>query len=106
MSPIPHTILVVDPDERSYKTFESVLGMGNRVLFVQNGQTAIDLPDTQNIDVIFVSDTLNGINGIMLLEAFKKKFPSLPVVMVAEQPKVNEVITAGRGPDPSTTQLR
>ena len=91
-----HTILVVDPDERSYKTFESVLGVSNRVLFVQNGQTAIDLPDTQNIDVIFVSDTLNGINGIMLLEAFKKKFPSLPVVFITEQPQVKEVITAFR----------
>jgi DNA-binding SARP family transcriptional activator/CheY-like chemotaxis protein len=90
------TILVVDPDERSYITFESVLGERNRVLFVPNGKTAINLPDAQNIDIIFVSHPLNGNDGIMLLESFKKRFPSLPVVLIAEQPKVDEVITAFR----------
>jgi DNA-binding SARP family transcriptional activator/FixJ family two-component response regulator len=96
MSDNPHTILVVDPDERSYRTFESVLGVSNRVLFVQNGQTAIDVPDTQNIDVIYVSDALSGTGGIMLLESFKKRFPSIPVVFISEQPKVDKVITAFR----------
>lgn len=91
-----YTILVVDPDERSYKTFESVLGVSNRVLFVQNGQTAIDVPDAQNIDVIYVSDALSGTGGIMLLESFKKRFPSIPVVFIFEQPKVDEVVTAFR----------
>jgi hypothetical protein len=44
MSDNQHTILVVDPDERSYKTFDSVLGDKNKVLFVPNSKTAIDLP--------------------------------------------------------------
>jgi DNA-binding SARP family transcriptional activator/CheY-like chemotaxis protein len=96
MSKNLHTILVVDPDERSYRTFESVLGERNRVLFVPNGKTAIDLPDSHNIDIVFISHVLNGTDGIMLLESFKKRFPSLPVVLVAERPKVDEVITAFR----------
>ncbi len=91
-----HTILVVDPDERSYKTFEAVLGVKNGVLFVPNGKTALDLPASHHIDVIFVSHALNGTDGIMLLESFKKRFPSIPVVFIAEQPKVDEVITAFR----------
>jgi two-component SAPR family response regulator len=92
----PHTILVVDPDERSYKTFESVLGFKNSVFFVPNGKTALDLPASHHIDVIFVSHALNGTDGIMLLESFKKRFPSIPVVFIAEQPKVDEVISAFR----------
>jgi CheY-like chemotaxis protein len=72
-----YTILVVDPDERSYKTFESVLGVKNSVLFVPNGKTAIGLPDSHNIDIVFISHVLNGTDGIMLLESFKKRFPSL-----------------------------
>lgn len=91
-----HTILVVDPDERSYKTFESVLGVKNSVLFVPNGKTAIDLPASHHIDIIFVSHALNGTDGIMLLESFKNRFPSIPVVLIADQPKVDEVITAFR----------
>ena len=91
-----HTILVIDPDEKSYNTFQTVLGMQNRVLFVPNGKTAIDLPDSQNVDIIFVSHVLNGTDGIMLLESFKKRFPSIPIVLIAEQPKVDEVITAFR----------
>ena len=96
MSHNPHTILVVDPDERSYKTFESVLGSKNNVWFVPNGKTAIGLPDSQSIDIIFVSHMLNGVSGMELLEIFKKKFPSIPVVLLADQPKVDEVISAFR----------
>ena len=90
------TILVVDPDEKSYKTIQSALGNQHQVLFVPNGKTAIGLPDKQKIDIIFVSHVLNGTDGIMLLESFKKRFPSIPVVLIAEQPKVDEVITAFR----------
>ncbi len=96
MSNILHTILVVDPDERSYKTFEAVLGFKNSILFVPNGKTAIDLPASHHIDVVFISHALNGTDGIMLLESFKRRFPSIPVVLIAEQPKVNEVLTAFR----------
>jgi DNA-binding SARP family transcriptional activator/DNA-binding NarL/FixJ family response regulator len=91
-----YTILVVDPDERSYRKFESVLGSKNNVWFVPNGKTAIDLPGTQNIDVIYVSDALNGTDGITILESFKKRFPSIPVVVLAENPTVNEVLFAFR----------
>lgn len=90
------TILVIDPDEKSYKSFESVLGTRNRLLFVPNGRTAYTIPETQNVDIIFISHPLNGTDGIMLLESFKKRFPSIPVVLIAEQPKVDEVITAFR----------
>lgn len=96
MSKNQHTILVVDPDERSYKTFEHVLGAKNSVLFVPNGKTAIDLSDSHHIDIVFISHVLNGTDGILLLESFKKRFPSLPVVLVAKQPKVDEVISAFR----------
>jgi DNA-binding SARP family transcriptional activator len=66
------------------------------VLFAPNGKTAIDLPDFYHIDIVFISHVLNGTDGIMLLESFKKRFPSIPVVFIAEQPKVDEVITAFR----------
>ena len=91
-----HTILVVDPDERSYKTFEFVLGANNNVLFVPNAKTAIDLPKSHPIDIVFVAHPLNGTVGMMFLGTFKKRFPSIPVVLIAEQPKVDEVITAFR----------
>ena len=96
MSDYSHTILVVDPDERSYKTFETLLGVKNRVLFVPNGKTAIDLPTVQDVDVVFISQVLNGTDGIVLLESFKSRFPSIPVILIAEQPEVAEVLTAFR----------
>jgi two-component SAPR family response regulator len=96
MSVNQHTILVVDPDERSYKAFESALGDRNSVLFVPNTKTALDLPESHTIDIVFVSQALNGIDGTMLLSAFKKRFPSIPVVLLADHPNVDEVITAFR----------
>ena len=91
-----HTILVVDPDERSYKTFESALGSKNNVWFVPNGKTAIKLPHSQNVDLIFVSHVLNGTDGNILLESFKKRFPSIPVVVLAENPTADEVLSTFR----------
>lgn len=91
-----HTILVVDPDERSYKTFESALGSKNNVWFVPNGNTAIKLPHSQNVDLIFVSHVLNGTDGNILLESFKKRFPSIPVVVLAENPTADEVLSTFR----------
>lgn len=96
MSNNSRTILVVDPDEKSYKAFESALGASNSVLFVPNGKTALDLPDSQPIDMAFISHMLNGISGIELLESFKRRYPSIPVILIAEQPKVDDVITAYR----------
>jgi DNA-binding NtrC family response regulator len=89
--------MVVDPDERSYKTIESVLGLKNSVLFVPNGKTALDLPNSKNIDIVFISRALNGTDGIVFLESFKKRFPTIPVVLIAEHPKVDEVISAFSG---------
>jgi two-component SAPR family response regulator len=96
MSNNSRTILVVDPDERSYKTFESALGASNSVLFVPNVETALDLPDSQPVDMAFISHMLNGISGIELLASFKQRYPSIPVILIAEQPKVDDVITAYR----------
>ncbi|MGD8408683.1 MAG: BTAD domain-containing putative transcriptional regulator [Desulfobacterales bacterium] len=96
MSEKQHTILVVDPDERSYKAFESALGASHSVLFVPNGKTAIDFPDSHPIDIVFVSHELNGIDGMHFLGSFKKRFPSIPVVLVVDKPKVDDVISAFR----------
>ncbi|MGD9174701.1 MAG: response regulator, partial [Desulfobacterales bacterium] len=96
MSNKSRTILVVDPDERSYKAFESALGDSNSVMYVPNGKTAIDFPVLHPIDIVFISHKLNGTDGMHFLEAFKKRFPSIPVVLIADKPKVNEVITAFR----------
>jgi DNA-binding SARP family transcriptional activator/DNA-binding NarL/FixJ family response regulator len=91
-----HTILVVDPDEQSYRTFESALGSKINVWFVPNGKTAIEIPNSQNVDLIFVSHTLDGTDDNLILESFKKQFPSIPVVVLAENPTVTAVLSAFR----------
>ena len=96
MFKVSRTILVVDPDEQSYRTFESVLGSKINVWFVPNGKTAIEIPNSQNVDIIFVSHTLDGIDGNLILESFKKQFPSIPVVVLAENPTVTAVLSAFR----------
>jgi two-component SAPR family response regulator len=87
---------VVDPDEKSYKTIESALGDQHRVLFVPNGRTAFDIPETQPVDIIYISQPLNGLDGFNLLASFKKRFRSIPVIIIAERPNVDDVLTAFR----------
>jgi DNA-binding response OmpR family regulator len=66
----PHIIFL---EQREYK-----------VTTTTNGQDAIDLVRSQNIDLVFLDENMPGLTGLETLARIKEIKPNLPVVMVTK----------------------
>jgi DNA-binding response OmpR family regulator len=93
-----NTALVVD-DERFFLT---ILGdfitqhLNMRPLLVQDGMAALQLLETEGVDLVLLDIIMPGMDGLEVLRRIKDKWPSLPVVMVTASSSIEHVITALR----------
>ncbi len=63
---------------------------GYEVLTVTNGHDALDMLDEMNdIDVVFLDESMPGITGLETLEKIKENSASLPVVMITKNEAEN-----------------
>jgi DNA-binding response OmpR family regulator len=92
------TALVVD-DERFFLT---VLGdfitqhLNMRPLLVQDGETALTLLETEQVDLVFLDIIMPVMDGIEVLRRIKDRHPNLPVIMVTATSSIEHVIGALR----------
>lgn len=92
------TALVVD-DERFFLT---VLGdfitqhLNMRPLLVQDGETALTLLETEQVDLVFLDIIMPVMDGIEVLRRIKDRQPNLPVIMVTATSNIEHVIGALR----------
>ncbi len=58
---------------------------GYKVITVTNGHDALEECDENNdIDVVFLDESMPGLTGLEALEQIKNKYPHLPVVMITK----------------------
>jgi len=92
------TALVVDDD----RFFLAVLGdfvsnhLEMRPILVEDGAAALDIIESEHVDLVLLDIVMPGINGLEVLEKIKDRHPSLPVIMVTSSSSVDHVISALR----------
>ena len=57
---------------------------GYEVVTANNGSDAVDLVKQRHFDIVFLDEQMPGVSGIEALEAIKREYPNLPVVMITK----------------------
>ncbi len=89
------SVLVVD-DERSMRDFLKILleKEGHKVATAVNGERALEILESQPVEVVVSDIRMPGISGIELLETIKSDFPDLPVIMITAFASPDDAVLA------------
>ena len=81
---LPTTFLCVD-DEPSVLAMETALleSAGFRVLGASSGRQALELFESEQIDVVLMDYWLPGMSGIQVAHAMKRKNPDIPIMFLS-----------------------
>lgn len=92
------TALVVDDD----RFFLAVLGdfvsqhLKMRPILVEEGPAALDIAQTERVDLVLLDIVMPGMDGLEVLGKLKDRSPTLPIIMVTSSSSIDHVITALR----------
>jgi len=79
----PRTILVIDDDAEIRYSIDRVLtNSGTKVLGADSGETGIEKARTENPDIIFLDNRMNGISGIETLQHLRTAAPQSMVILM------------------------
>jgi CheY-like chemotaxis protein len=88
---VPKVILVVD-DDRAVREVSAtaISSFGYAVVTATNGNDALRIVESQNIDAIFTDVMMPGLNGYQLARRARLLKPNIPVICVTGFPDVPE----------------
>src|SRR5258706_15815381 len=90
-------LLVVDPDDASARALGDMLAeQGHVVANVATAQAAIAALEPELYDLVFAELRMPDDSGVELLDNVAKRWPGLPVVMMAAGGTVTEAVGAMR----------
>ena len=89
------TILIVDDEKNYLVVLEALLGPeGYETITVDNAQDALDIIRESDLDLVITDMKMPGMNGMELLDEFKKIKPELPVIMMTAYGTIEMAVEA------------
>jgi DNA-binding NtrC family response regulator len=77
------TIMLVDDEEDFVEMLDLRLKeIGENVVTAYNGSECLNVLETQDIDVVILDVKMPGMDGIEVLQAIKKQYPLIEVIML------------------------
>jgi CheY-like chemotaxis protein len=76
------TVLVVDDDAATRKLYQAFLGQAYEVRAADSGVGAVELVESEPIDVIVMDLNLPGLDGWMAMSLIRARRPNLPFLIV------------------------
>jgi DNA-binding NtrC family response regulator len=96
MSERGKTILVVDDDEGMRDTLTAALKREFRVLRAATGESALQLMEKEDVDLMLLDVRLPGINGFEVLRIAKENYPYVEVIVISAIRELDAAIEAMR----------
>jgi DNA-binding NtrC family response regulator len=96
MSERGKTILVVDDDEGMRDTLTAALKRDYRVLRAATGESALQLMEKEDVDLMLLDVRLPGINGFEVLRIAKENYPYVEVIVISAIKELDAAIEAMR----------
>jgi two-component system cell cycle response regulator len=91
-------ILIIEDDPLVLRGFETILKQeGYLVTTLNSGETALEIINKENFDLILTDLNLEGMNGIDILKRVKKISPDIPVIVITGYESMDSAISALRG---------
>lgn len=90
------SILLIESEKIAIDWLTSTLGSDFRLIFVPSFRRGLNILAVESIDLLILSHTLPAGNNLEILGKLRAEFPNLPVVLLAEAPNQEYIITAFR----------
>jgi DNA-binding NtrC family response regulator len=94
MSSRRKTVLVVDDDDAAREALATPLRRDYRVLRAATGETALQLMERDDVDLLLAEAALPHISGIDLLNIVRVNFPLVEVMLTSGHPDVDRAVEA------------
>jgi len=88
------TILIVDDEHGVRQSFNMVLKEQYRLLFAENGTTALDIFNQKHVDLVLLDILLPDLDGLVLLKELKGREPETEIIMVSALKKISSAVRA------------
>ncbi|MFN7916115.1 MAG: sigma-54 dependent transcriptional regulator [Vicinamibacterales bacterium] len=94
MSLKPKTLLIVDDDEGMRDGLSATLRREFRVLRVATGEAALTVLNKDEVDIVLLQTTLQGIDGFEVLQIIKENYPLTEVIMLSAVGEIDAAVRA------------
>jgi DNA-binding NtrC family response regulator len=96
MSDRTKTVLIVDHDERMREDLTAILKRDYRVLRVATGESALQVMEKEDIDLMLLDVRLPGVGGFDVLKITRENYPSVEVIITSAVRDLDAAIEAMR----------
>ena len=96
MSDRRKTVLIVDDDEGMRETLTVILRRDYRVLRAAAGESALQMMEKEEVDLMLLDVRLPGINGFEVLKIIRENYASVEVIIISVVNEVDAAIEAMR----------
>jgi DNA-binding NtrC family response regulator len=90
------TVLIVDDDEGMRETLTAILRREYRVLRTATGESALQIVDKEDVDLILLDVRLPGISGFEVLKIVRENYPYVEVIVISVLKELDAAIEAMR----------
>lgn len=96
MSDRRKTLLIVDDDEEMRDTLMAMMRRDYRVLRAATGESALQIMEKENVDLMLLDVRLPGIGGFDVLRIARENYPRIEVIVISVMKELDTAIEAMR----------